>query len=303
MPYARVKNELPIIPGYDSGDIVTIDAAAAPLNKCVVDILPVQSGTGEPSPTNIRPISGWSSVNVTRCGKNFIDLTLANLESGSINGNTGALETATNRVRNKDYYPFPFDKLYNGNYVLTIPSGYSIAMRFYDSTGTYITMSGASTGWLTSLPSDMYGKGVAFVKFVFRKSDNSDITPSSISALTYLLETGSTATAYEPYTGTTATIPFGQTVYGGNLDVRTGVLTVTKGYIAEYDGETLPSDWICDRAVYASGTTPPTGSQVVYTLATPTTVQLTPTEVKTILGNNNIFADSGDVDIIYIRRS
>ena len=35
-------------------------------------------------------------------------------------------------------------------------------------------------------------------------------------------------------------------------------------------------------------------------LATPTTIQLTPTEVKTILGQNNIFGDCGDIDLKYL---
>jgi hypothetical protein len=54
------------------------------------------------------------------------------------------------------------------------------------------------------------------------------------------------------------------TVHDGELDVVTGVLTV-------------------------NDTTPPT------------TYQLTPTEVKTLLGSNNIFADCGDVDVEYVR--
>jgi hypothetical protein len=43
------------------------------------------------------------------------------------------------------------------------------------------------------------------------------------------------------------------------------------------------------------------GVQLVYELATPTTYNLTPTEVKTLLGINNIFADCGDVDVEYVR--
>ena len=37
------------------------------------------------------------------------------------------------------------------------------------------------------------------------------------------------------------------------------------------------------------------GVKLVYILATPTTVQLTPTEVKSLLGDNNIWSDTGDV--------
>ena len=79
------------------------------------------------------------------------------------------------------------------------------------------------------------------------------------------------------------------------------MLTVTHGYIESYNGETLPSTWISDRDVYAEGTTPTTGAEVVYALATPTTVQLTPAQVTTLLKDNNIFADSGDVKKLIYR--
>ena len=61
----------------------------------------------------------------------------------------------------------------------------------------------------------------------------------------------------------------------------------------------MPSTWICDRAVYAEGVTPPTGSQVVYELATPQTYQLTPTEVALLKGQNNVWTDSGEVEVTY----
>ena len=42
-----------------------------------------------------------------------------------------------------------------------------------------------------------------------------------------------------------------------------------------------------------------TGEKIIYPLATPLTVQLTPTEVKTLLGTNNVGADSGNVTVKY----
>ena len=39
--------------------------------------------------------------------------------------------------------------------------------------------------------------------------------------------------------------------------------------------------------------------EVVYELATPITIQLTPTQVNSLLGVNNIWADTGDVDVEY----
>ena len=39
--------------------------------------------------------------------------------------------------------------------------------------------------------------------------------------------------------------------------------------------------------------------QVVAKLATPQTYQLTPTEVLALLGNNNVFSDTGDTEVTY----
>lgn len=34
---------------------------------------PKQEGSGDPSPSNVRPITGWTGVNVTRSGKNMLN--------------------------------------------------------------------------------------------------------------------------------------------------------------------------------------------------------------------------------------
>ena len=43
------------------------------------------------------------------------------------------------------------------------------------------------------------------------------------------------------------------------------------------------------------------GIHLVYELAEPVTIQLTPTEINTIIGRNNISANTGDVALTYIR--
>ena len=84
------------------------------------------------------------------------------------------------------------------------------------------------------------------------------------------------------------------TVYGGTLDVVSGELKVVP-YYASYNGETLEGEWISDRDVYAVGTTPTIGAQVVNIGATPQTYQLTPTQVKSLLGSNNVRCDTGEI--------
>lgn len=48
-----------------SGSLVTFETSKArPLQQCRVDFLPKQSGSGDPSPENVRPISGWDGLSV-----------------------------------------------------------------------------------------------------------------------------------------------------------------------------------------------------------------------------------------------
>ena len=39
--------------------------------------------------------------------------------------------------------------------------------------------------------------------------------------------------------------------------------------------------------------------QIIYKLATPIEVDLTPTEITTLLGTNNMWADTGDIEVEY----
>lgn len=165
-----------------------------------------------------------------------------------------------------------------------------------------------------TVPNDAKYIGMSFI-------NNSSSTSYDLG--TAQVESGSTVTAYEPYSnicpisghaeanvvvspttdaedGTTYNVEFTDgsnplTVYGGTLDVVSGELTLTDEYIASYNGETLPATWISDRDVYAEGTTPTTGAEVVYELATPQTYQLTPTQVNSLLGQNYIFSDTGNI--------
>lgn len=55
-----------------SGSIVSFNTdMKTPLKECKIHFLPVQSGSGDPSPTNIRPISGWTGLNAEHSGENL----------------------------------------------------------------------------------------------------------------------------------------------------------------------------------------------------------------------------------------
>lgn len=54
--------------------------------------------------------------------------------------------------------------------------------------------------------------------------------------------------------------------YGFKFDPILGKMWKTTEHIASYNGETLPGYWQSDRDVYAEGTTPSIGAEVIYTL-------------------------------------
>lgn len=182
--------------------------------------------------------------------------------------------------------------------------------------------------------------------FAYVRTSSDTLTKEEVFA-TVQAEVGSTASEYEPFIGNSYPMALGQDVYGGSVDLATGVLTVTHGIVTDfsalasngtsstgayryklavtgvagftigeakcnmlkfmagfngnagefYNGTDIFNIFLADSTV-ASAITTLTGCQIIYPLATPTTVQLTPTEVKTLLGYNNI-SSSGTVDVIY----
>ena len=74
-----------------SGSIATFETnVSMPLNSCKCIINPLQEGTGTPSPSNPRPISGTSVLNVEQRGANLFD---EDSEEGWLNTSTGSTYT------------------------------------------------------------------------------------------------------------------------------------------------------------------------------------------------------------------
>ena len=67
-----VIDKATVITDTASGAIASFpDGSAAPIKSITINIEPVQSGEGDPSPTNIRPITGWTGANVVRKNANL----------------------------------------------------------------------------------------------------------------------------------------------------------------------------------------------------------------------------------------
>ena len=57
------------------------------MKSVVAKINPIQEGSGDPSPDNIRPISGWSGVNVSRSGADQTNPTVYSIPFKDSQGN------------------------------------------------------------------------------------------------------------------------------------------------------------------------------------------------------------------------
>ena len=328
-----------------SGPIVSVnDALAAPLRSLVANIDPVQDLHGYESPW---PAGG---------GKNLWD------EEWIVEGTA---------IASKNRIPCEAGQWY---YISVAPAN---GLRFYDAENNIIETvytnykqapTGAVTMWfkLGSAYGTTYKNDVIVAKTTgsgvsVPYSPYSNICPiSGWSAANVWVKP-----TYDPTADPTATLQLGQTIYGGTLDLLTGVLTVDKGFV-EYDGsndETWysydPDNYdslcfipppivnkeignslsICNRfanvlvawgaggdgkyGVFSDHTTlarfyfrQPNANvstipqwkawlgenpvTVVYPLATPTTIPLTPTQISTLQGQNNVWADSGDVTVEYL---
>lgn len=356
-----------------SGDVVSIsDAVDAPVVDLTAAIVPVQSGSGDPSPTNIRPISGWTECKVTRAGKNLLNpaykgssmsssgCTLTVEEDGTI-----TINRASNHGYNSAFY------LENRDYLKYFPSGiYAFSQEGFALPGTgadsiiqvttrnknsdEVTHRHYLNGSVSSVVFELSANDYIADVFVRIKSTDS---PDNMN-VKIQLERGSSVTSFEPYQGTTYPVTFGSagTVYGGTLDVTTGTLTVTKaigifdgsndeawtaypsfnGFSIEYRNmnKGMRQDGISNWLKKDTGTHGSFGMwlgvnnnliyaievagaletydlaswksylsanplQVVYPLATPLVYDLTPVEIRTLAGQNTIWADTGDVTVTY----
>lgn len=287
--------------------------------------------------SNICPISGFSACNVTKCGKNIIDSAFFEQSSDyyykSNPDGSVTVKRSDGRGWSSASLRYPV-KLSAGTYTVTRTSEYG-TVQIYNDAGTSLVgiPAGTTTGNFT-LSTDTYIK----IKLDVGASGHYPLTEH------FCIEKGSPSTGYEPYTGVTVNIPFGQTVYGDSLNVTTGVLhctwskkTISELSFAAQSGNRFTATindcvntpnftgflcsaykpilvnanyntWMSNRVITIVDNRYTTAAefkeamgdtQIVYPLAEPFDIQLTPTEVSLLLGNNTVFADTGNVTMTY----
>lgn len=300
----------------------------SPLTACKVSITPVQSGSGDPSPSNPRPISGWDSVKVSAVKQLFN----GTLEQGSFNTGTGEKFPSTTRVRSVDDIPLP-----SGSYVLNNLNGWQFVLYVYDLEGNF-KVAESYTSWKNN-PLSFSLVANRKINFAIRNDTNTTIVPSDVVGLTL----------YDSTVGQTATIPLPHTVYGGELDVVSGSGSETilgfnlkdiswtqntysqnifngalpakaksqlTGYMAEEykntDSTSLINEdfsiaissartvvYVHDSryngvAEFMAGV----NSKMAYELDTSTTLTTTPVALQARNGQNNVWADAGEMSEI-----
>lgn len=336
-----------------SGSHVSVpDAAAQSVVKLINHIEHVQSGSGDPSPNNVRPISEWDSVTTHWTGKNILPNGGAEkVSSFSLYDTDKAFEGAEGRT-----ISVSFD-LYS-------PDGSAVSIYAYQQSGLSI-----SNGYDFMPGANMYVR-YAFQTTIMRYGQTMNpgciifYSPSgaALKVKNVQVEFGGTATAYEPYQGQTLTADLPETVYGGMLDWNTGVLTSTHHKII-FDGVTIGAMvdatdpgvtsyaylWktsmskalkyhtkayanmlkgVATNTVISFGLpTELTGVtsadnpetvvakynavlkqwydagtplEIVYEIATPEEFQLTPQQLSTLKGTNNIWSNTGNISIAYV---
>lgn len=194
-----------------SGNVVSVSNALAKNAKSlIVSFSPKQSGSGDPSPSNVRPISGYNDIGAVRYGKNLL-----NKADGVIYNNRYIAFGVTNfsdSVPNGNLY------LKSGNYTFSMSGAQSTnaeSISVYDSAGTRIKIvHNNKVATFTASTDGAYMIKVPIASQLFVSWDNYDIQ----------LEIGSTATSYEPYISpVTANVHSDTTLFGGTVDLVSGV--------------------------------------------------------------------------------
>ena len=188
-------------PFTETGNPITCNPVEDYPLSAVVTLKPKQAGSGDPSPDNVRPISGWNEVTVTRCGKNLLD--------------------TSDSVRYAFNVYLPNATLVKGaTYTFTVPNTVAtdgLVALFVVASDTRLTdYLGAGRSATFTVPNDVdLSEGVML-------AGGSATSLNNVNPSDFMVELGSTPTPYEPYQGETYTLTLPETIYGGTVDAVTG---------------------------------------------------------------------------------
>ena len=188
------------------------------LSKCMIDLVPVQSGSGDPSPDNVRAISGHTEAQLQVNGKNLLeiknysrthnDVAYTVNPDGSVKayGTPSGISYFTLTNNQNNLSPSNTTPFKAGDTII-VSTGGSKTLNARLSNGTYDTLADSTPITLT--------QDIAVIYVQYNGSAvNETIYPM-------IRKVGSTSD-FEPYLGHLYQVQIGSTVYGGYDEIVSG---------------------------------------------------------------------------------
>lgn len=188
--------------------------------------LPKQEGSGDPSPTNIRPITGWTGLNGRRAGKNLIDINSDLTLTGTEKVNNTFVNTITDTRDEVQIYFIGYKKVGNnftllGNFKIIggitsarhIVVNFTVSSDFKEMTHFCIKHNGKTHDFRVYFPLKLPVGATLCCSLDVLSVDVTTIGGFSMGNIQ--LEVGSVEGTYEPYSGSAFPVTF--PVYTKNL--------------------------------------------------------------------------------------
>ena len=210
-PWSSKKIVDTVCPPFEvTGPIVTCNPMAGTPLHVVSQIVALQEGDGDPSPDNVRPITGWTEANLWHGGKNLI----SGLKKGYYGTDFKLYEP------NSTVYVSFSEQMPAGKYAISYSKNVNLVRYFTAKNNKTATTSILETDPINTKLAiiNLKENDILYISFRLYSNDPWDATAQ--------MEYGTQTSPYEPYKGQVVTLGFGQTVYGGTLDWNTGVLTI-----------------------------------------------------------------------------
>lgn len=235
----------------ETGNPVTCYPVAGYPLGVVASWEPTQAGTGDPSPDNIRPISGRDAGSVERCGENLLKITpFATAVNKGVTFEyvpDGGIRIQGTASANTDSPTFPVRHLPPGKY-------YGLDMGTGIAASIVVQRAGKNL-WLNAKCTFEIIKG-DIVKYWYMIANNGYTANTTVYP--YIVPGTTAPTAYTPYRGDTLALALPSTIYGGSLDAVTGAGQETRKLVT-LDGT---EEWNTRTTIASSG-------YISYSLALP----------------------------------
>jgi len=221
----RVRGEI----GESAGNPVTIAPDEGSLMRPVTVFGPKQTGSGDPSPSNVRPISGWDVLGLTHVGKNLFggealkDAFLKKVPNCQHDADARTIRYNAQHVSDV----IIFDKFKPNTRYTIILNGLNTTS--YKTANLYVSYADGTSDALVFASETEYTNAVIVTKEGKTVKAIKGGWVTDWTTLKYdlcgVFEGVLTVDDFEPYNGDAYTAQPIQTVYAGRMDWNTGKLT------------------------------------------------------------------------------